>query len=122
MKMTIKIAFAVIYYVALSFTLFEDTFADFGMIASEEERNRSPWLEDIFNAMGYEDNILTNLLIHCRDMIGLNEKNVPCYADVLNELNGDRITLPIVKDAGKTLIRAMDLKKEDMDEIGYLFD
>ncbi len=118
MKMSIRIAYAIIYYASIAYGIFMDTFVDFSMIEDEKDINA----ENIHSGILVEDEVLIILLSKCNNLIGLNEKNVPSYDDLLKELNVNGITLSLVKDAGKTLIRAMDLKKEDIDKIGYLFD
>lgn len=120
MKMSIKIAYAVIYYTSLAFQIFLDTCPEISLL--QEAKHPTLEQENIFNGILFEDEVLTILLLRCKEEIGLCEKNVPSYADVLLELNVLGITLPTVKDAAKILIRAMDVKKEDIDSIGYIIN
>ena len=117
-----KQAFAVIYYVRKAFNIFENTFIDFPMIIDEQNRAERPGIEDIYCALLYEDNFLLDLLYLSQENLRFKEKDLPSYDKLLKQLNIETITLPVIKEAGKTLVKAMHLSQKDVDDIGAFLD
>ena len=113
-----KQAFAVIYYVRKAFSIFENTFVEFPKIIDEENRAGEPCIDNIYCGLLYEDNFLLDLLYLSQENLGFTEKDLPSYDKLIKQLNVKMITLPVLKEAGKTLVNAMHMDKKDVDDIG----
>ncbi len=118
--MTIKNAFAVVYYVALSFTVFEDTFVEYPWISGEIENSDGTVPYEIYMAIEYQSDLCDMLLSFAEEKLGFTGKDVPKYPKLLKMLNTDKISLPILKNAAILLIDEMHLSKRDIDDVGKI--
>lgn len=112
MKMTIKIAFAVIYYVAEAFIIFSNTFTENDLLSTNE---------DIRCAIGNEEFILQSLVYKCKEQIGIKEEDVIPYDELINILDSHGIYISEIKDAVKILSNALILQKDEMEDIKCCF-
>ncbi len=122
MKMTIKLAYAIIFYVAISFEIFESTFVEHPSVCGEKKIDNGPAPEDIYHAISYQDDFCKWLLFLSREKLGLDGKDVPRYPELLKKVNTDKITLIMFKDAANLLVEEMNLRKRDIDDVGKIID
>lgn len=117
-----KQAFAVIFYAKRASSVFTDTFVDFAMFDPKKERISVSWMEDIYEAIMYQDDFYNNLLKLSREKLKIKDKDVSGYNKLLKTLKVDKLTLQIVKDAGDTLVQAMGIDKKEVDRISYILE
>ena len=120
--MTIKLAYAILYYVTLSFAIFEDTSLAYLWIKGEKQIGDGFLPDDLNTAIVYQEELCTNLLRLSQEQLGFTEKDIPRYPKLLIMLNVDKLTFPILKDAAKILAKAVDMKLRDIDDVGYFLD
>jgi len=117
-----KQAHAVIYYSALAISTFRDTFRDFYNFFKPDEKQDDPILEDLFSAVSWQEYLCTNLLNLSRDRLGLEDKSVPTYKDLLKELKVERLSESILREAAKTLIKDLNLSDGELSDYRYITD
>lgn len=115
-----KIAHAIIFYSTVTFDIFKNTLIDYSYFKRIEKTGEDFMLSDFFSAIRWHETVCKIILDLSHDQLDLKDESVPSYPDLLKKLNVEKLTLPLVQEAARTLMKDLPHAKEHREYINYL--